>query len=184
MSAPHVLGIDDGPFDPGRSADTLVVGVVMAGADLVEGVLSMRLPIDGGEATPALAAWITRSRFHPLLRAVLLDGITIAGLSVIDLPALGAAVGLPVIAATRRRPSSDRLADALRAAGYPERIESIERAGPAHECGDIFFECAGIDEADARTILESQRGKSHIPECLRLAHIIATGLATGESRGA
>ncbi|MGH9362691.1 MAG: DUF99 family protein, partial [Thermoanaerobaculia bacterium] len=84
----HVLSIDDGPFHKFRDREALVVGVVTAGKDLVEGVLANRVPVDGADIAARLAGWIVHSRFRPVLRALLLNGITIAGLSVIDLEEL------------------------------------------------------------------------------------------------
>lgn len=183
MALQHIIGIDDGPLRKFEDPDVLVVGVVMAGRERVEGVLTTRLSIDGDGVTEKLAAWIGASRFQPILRAILFDGITIAGLSIIDLPHLGERTGLPVIAVTRRPPSAENLEAALRAAELEDRIPLIERAGPAHRWRRIHFECAGIDAAGARGILEEQSGRSHLPEAVRLAHLIAGGVTLGESRG-
>src|SRR5436853_4028516 len=95
---PHVLGIDDGPFIVGTSATTPVVAVMTEGADLVEAVAVSEFAIDGADVTAFLAAWIGALRFHPALQAVVLGGITIAGLAIVDLPSLAAAIDLPVIA--------------------------------------------------------------------------------------
>ncbi len=43
---PHILGIDDGPFEKGASREVVVVGVMLEGRDLVEGVA----PASGGWA--------------------------------------------------------------------------------------------------------------------------------------
>ena len=179
----HILGIDDSPLDKYKDDTVLVVGVVMAGSNLVEGILSNRLPIDGPAASEVLANWVNQSRFHPILKAIFLDGITIAGLSVIDLPLLAELTSIPVIATTRKIPCSEDLKNALQSAGYPERIPLLEKAGPAHEHGKIYFECAGIEPTDARKLLTDQSGRSLVPESVRLAHLIASGMVLGESRG-
>lgn len=179
----HVLGIDDGPLDRFTDTDTLVVGVVMAGAKLVEGVLTTRLAIDGADATTRLAEWVNGSRFRPLLRAILLDGITIAGLSVVDLPKLSDRTGLPVIAVTRKEPDPKDLSMALESAGFFERLESVRRAGQSGRFRDVSFSCAGIADSEVDRLLANQVGKSKMPECLRLAHLIAGGVTRGESRG-
>ena len=166
-----------------EARDVLVVGVVTAGRDLVEGILTTRLPVDGDGAAEALAEWIAGSRFLPALRAVLLHGITIAGLSVVDLPALSGALGLPAIAVNRKPPRDDELVGALDAAAFPHRIPLIARAGSSHECGSLHFAACGIDPEGARAILLPEVGKSNLPEGLRLAHMIARGVVLGESRG-
>lgn len=183
MSAPHVLGIDDGPFDRHRDRDTLVVGIVTAGPALVEGVLTTRLLIDDASATEHLAGWIEGCRVRPLLRAVFLDGITIAGLAVIDLPLLAEHTGLAVIATTREQPATDGLERALRTAGYTERIAAVQNAGVSSPCDEIHLQHAGVTAAEAIRLVRDQRGRSRLPECLRLAHLIAAGVCRGESRG-
>jgi len=179
----HVLSIDDGPFKKFKDADVLVVGVITAGKDLIEGLLTTRVPVDGEGITDRLADWIDRSRFRPVLRAVLLNGITIAGLSVIDLPELSGRVRLPVIAVHRRPPEDGEVTRALGAAGFPNRVPLLRRAGPSHPLGRIHFTCAGAVPEEARGVLLAESGRSHLPEGLRLAHLIAQGLVLGESRG-
>ena len=141
------------------------------------------LEIDGADATTRLAEWVNGSRFRPLLRAILLDGITIAGLSVVDLPKLSDKTGLPVIAVTRKEPDPKDLSMALESAGFFERLESVRRAGQSGRFRDVSFSCAGIADSEVDRLLANQVGKSKMPECLRLAHLIAGGVTRGESRG-
>jgi endonuclease V-like protein UPF0215 family len=181
---PHLLGVDDGPFDKRRDAEAALVAVVMEGADLVEGVAVARFPVDGDDATGFLASWIGSLRFRPALQGVLLGGITIAGLGVVDLESLAAAIGRPVIAVNRRDPSHHRLADALRAAGLAERLAVVERCPlAARSASGLFLAAAGIEFAQAEALVEACCGKADLPEPLRLAHLIARAVETGESRG-
>jgi endonuclease V-like protein UPF0215 family len=179
----HLISIDDGPFDKFRDREVLVVGVVTAGRDLVEGVLTTRIPVDGAAVAERLSDWIGKSRFRPVLRALLLNGITIAGLSVVDLPELSGRLRLPVISVHRRPPRNEEVKRALLAAGFPERMELLERAGPSSPLGKIGFAAAGIEREEAERLLLAERGRSHLPEGLRLAHLIAQGLVLGESKG-
>jgi hypothetical protein len=180
----HLIAIDDAPFDKFRDPDALVVGVVTAGRGRVEGVLTTRVPIDAPDATERLARWVTGSRFHPSLRSLLLEGITIAGLAVIDLPRLHEETGLPVISVQRRRPEPGRLEEALERLGFHDRLALVAAAGPFHPLGDLLvFNAAGVDAAGARRILEETTARAHIPEGLRLAHLIGQGLVIGESKG-
>jgi hypothetical protein len=179
----HVLSIDDGPFRKFHDGNALIIGIITAGEGLVEGVLTTRFPVDGAAAAEALARWIAASRFKPVLRAVLVNGITIAGLGVVDIAELGRRLGLPVISVLRRCPGSSDLIEALRAAGLEDRIPIVERSGPFHRFRGIHFTAAGIEPADAAGILEAEAGRSHLPEGIRLAHIIGQGIVLGESHG-
>ena len=181
---PHVLGIDDGPFVVGASVDTPIVGVMTEGNHPVEAVAVTRFPIDGADVTAFLAAWITGLRLHPALQAIVLGGVTIAGLAVIDLPALAAATALPVIAVTRRDPTNHRVADALRAAGLADRLALLARTPPSFATSTgLHLACAGATNDAASALVTACLGKAAVPEPLRLAHLIGRAVATGESRG-
>ena len=181
---PHVFGIDDGPFVVRAGGDTPIVGVMTEGPDLVEAVAVTRFPVDGDDATGFLAAWVTGLRLHPALQAVVLGGITIAGLGVVDLAALAARVGVPVVAVSRRDPRAHRVGDALRAAGLAARLAVLERTPAAFACPDgLYLACAGASAEEAARVVAGCRGKARVPEPLRLAHMIARAVAVGESRG-
>jgi len=63
------------------------------------------------------------------------------------------------------------------------KIKLIEKAGKVIQAGDIFVQLSGIDLEKAGKILRIVCTRSLIPEPLRLAHIIAAGIAAGESKG-
>ncbi len=181
---PHLLGIDDGPFDKGCDREVPLVAVAMEGADLVEAVATTRFPVDGEDVTPFLAEWIGGLRVRPALRGVFLGGITIAGLAVVDVRALAAAAELPVIVVNRRDPADHELHRALRAAGLDARLELVEATPPAFPVNrHLWAACAGIDADGARHLLGAARRKGELPEPLRLAHLIARAMVSGESRG-
>lgn len=181
---PHLLGIDDGPVDRGAPDGVVIVGVVMEGADLVEGVAVAQFAVDGPDATEFLGTWIKGLRFRPALHGIVLGGITIAGLGVVDLVALAERTGIPVIAVNRRDPSDHRLGDALRAAGLAERLSIVERTPEAVRLDTrVYLSCAGATPEAAARLLRGCTSKSDLPEPLRVAHLVARAIATGQSRG-
>ena len=184
MARPHLLGIDDGPFEKHTSADVPVVAVLMEGHDLVEGVAVTRFAVDGKDATGVLAEWIRGLRFHAGLQGIVLGGISVAGLGIVDVPGLAERTGVPVLAVNRRDPAASRLPDALRAAGLADRIALVERSPRAFQTGrGLWVTCAGIPDERATALVESSLYKSDLPEPLRLAHLVAQAIALGESRG-
>jgi len=181
---PHVLGVDDGPFEKRQAAPVPVVGVVMEGADLVESVALSSFPVDGAGATEFLARWIAGLRGRAGLHAVVLGGITLAGLGIVELPALAARLALPVLAVARRSTNRSELARALRAAGLEERLPLVREAPRAFRVHDgLWVSAAGIERDDAATLLRATLRKAALPEPLRLAHLVARAVALGESRG-
>jgi endonuclease V-like protein UPF0215 family len=180
----HLIGIDEGPFEKFSSPDVAVVAVMMEGSDLVEAVATRRFPVDGEGATEFLARWIGSLRCQPALQGVLLGGITFAGLGVVDVPALADALGLPVLNVNRRRRSNDAIRQALETAHLTHRFPAVEHAPePIEAAPGLWVGAAGIDPDTACAWARDACAKSQIPEPLRLAHLIAAALESGESRG-
>jgi endonuclease V-like protein UPF0215 family len=179
-----VLGIDDAPFSKRQREAVPIVAVMMEGCDLVEAVAFSSFPVDGDGATDFLADWVCGLRMRRSLQAVVLGGITIAGLGVVDVDALASRLRRPVLVATRRRPSDAELVRALRAAGLPERIPLVETAPRAARVAEGFYLAhAGIARPAAEAIARRTLRKARLPEPLRVAHLIGSALVTGASRG-
>jgi endonuclease V-like protein UPF0215 family len=181
---PHLIGIDDGPFEKDTDAATPIVGVVMEGSDLVEGVAMTSFPIDGAGVTEFLTEWVQDLRFRPGLQGVVLGGITIAGLAVIDVERLSEALRMPVLVVNRKDPRNHRLAGALRSAGLADRLGVVDRTPPSLPLGGgLHFACAGATPEEAAQLIDATRRKGEMPEPLRLAHLIASAVVRGQSRG-
>jgi endonuclease V-like protein UPF0215 family len=181
---PHVLGIDDAPFDKGQRDPVPIVGVMMEGCDLVESVAIGTFPVDGDDATEFLRDWITGLRAFASVQAVVLGGITIAGLGVVDIEALAKRLGVPVLTVTRRDPAISELGAALESAGLRERLPIADGAPRAFRLdAGLYVSHAGASRAQATRLVEATVRKSRLPEPLRIAHLVARALVTGESRG-
>jgi endonuclease V-like protein UPF0215 family len=181
---PHLLGVDDGPFEKRVDDRVPIVGVMMEGADLVEAVATTEFPVDGEGSAAFLAEWIGGLRFRPALQGVVLGGITIAGLAVIDVEELSRRLELPVLVVNRREPSDERLIRALRTAGFEQRVPIVERSPAAYAVAErLFVGAAGAEPELAARLVRSAQRKSDLPEPLRVAHLVARALVHGESRG-
>jgi endonuclease V-like protein UPF0215 family len=178
------LGIDDGPVDKRSGSPVPVVGVMMEGADLVEAVAITRLPVDCAGATDFLAEWVSGLRLRPALQAVVVGGITIAGLGILEIERLSRALRRPVLVVNRRAPVNDSLVHALEQAGLADRRDVVERSPAARAVGPrLFVSAVGLGPEEAASLVRSVRRKSELPEALRIAHLVARAVATGESRG-
>lgn len=180
-----MLGIDDGPVEKhADGAVTPIVGVMTEGADLVESVAVTRFPVDGDGVSDFLAEWISGLRLRPALHGVLFTGITLAGLALLEPARLAARLSLPVVVVNRKPPRDGPLRRALQTAGLDERVALLDAAPRAFAAdARLHAAVAGADPVFARLLIERTRGKSDLPEALRLAHLIARALADGESRG-
>jgi endonuclease V-like protein UPF0215 family len=182
--SPHVLGIDDAPFEKRQSGPVPIVGVMMEGATVVESVVIGAFPVDGSDATAYLSGWIAGVRFVRAVQAVMLGGVTIAGLGVVDVNRLSRELERPVLVVTRRSPSGSDLERALLAAGLTDRVPILRRSpalAPVSE--GLFLAHAGVTPEEAKHLVAATVGKARVPEPLRVAHLIARALVLGESRG-
>lgn len=179
----HVVGFDDAPFERTHRGDVLVIGAVFA-ATRLDGVLSCAVRRDGANATRSIADCVRRSRFYPQLHAVLLQGIAFAGFNVVDLPRLHAALGLPVMTVVRQRPDLSAIKRALlhKVRGGKRKWRLIERAGALERVAGLYVQCVGLSTKQAHEVIERYAINSALPEPLRVAHLIAGGIALGESR--
>ena len=179
----RVIGIDDSPFNKFKDSKVLVVGVVMRGGSWVDGILSTKVDVDGNDSTIKLAEMINKCKFKPQLQCIFLDGIAVAGFNVIDVKELNKKTKLPVIIIIRRKPNLENIKKTLTKIKKQQKIKLIEKAGNVTQIDNIFVQLTGIGFEDAKKILKVVCTRSLIPEPIRLAHLIASGIAFGESRG-
>ena len=181
----RVLGIDDGVFTPHVAAWVPVIGVVFRGGYWLDGVMHTKIMVDGFDATDKISSMIISSPHHRQLRVIMLNGVTFAGFNVVDIQALNVATGLPVIAVTREKPGLAEIHDALQhlprseerwrlILGAGELVEVCTRRGKGH----IYVHAAGVSVEDARRILRLTSTRSDVPEALRVAHLVASGLSS------
>lgn len=181
------LGVDDGPFRFG-DARTRIVGVVTRGASYVEGVLSSWCEVDGLDATERIEEMVRGSRFHPTVRALLLNGSTMGGFNPVDLERLFRSTGIPVVSLVRSEPDRESSRAALKKhfPDWEERWRLLEAQRPravrvaGHE---VWVAHRGLDDGDVSPLLEKATVRGAVPEPIRLAHLIASGVERGESRG-
>ncbi len=180
----NVVGIDDAPFERTSRGDVPVVGVVFA-AHRLDGLLTTKIRRDGVNSTAQLIAMLNGSRFRQHLHAVLLQGIALGGFNVVDLHGLHRALGLPVLVVARRQPNLERIRSALLAhvPGGLKKWKLIESAGKMESTAGVWVQRAGISREDAAALIRQHRIHGSLPEPIRVAHLIAGGMTTGESRG-
>jgi endonuclease V-like protein UPF0215 family len=179
----RVLGVDDGVFTPHVESLATVVGVVFRGGYWLDGVMHTEILVDGFDATEKISTMITGSPHHEQLRVIMLNGITFAGFNVVDIKALSNAAHLPVIAVTRGKPDLPRIRKALKhLPKSEERWKATLNAGEVyevstrHEGEKIYLHTAGVSMLDAEKIVRLTSTRSNIPEALRVAHLIASGI--------
>ena len=183
----RILGVDDAPF---KFTDEYVpvVGVVVRAPNYVEGVLTARVHVDGTDATDVLATAISHSRYRKGLALVLLDGAALGGFNVVDIDALHGATGVPVATVTRDRPDFEAMERVLRRKfeDWARRLEILRRrelirVETAHR--PLYATVAGLPPRDLKEAVHRCTIRGALPEPVRVAHLIATAIVKGESKG-
>jgi endonuclease V-like protein UPF0215 family len=180
----NIIGFDDAPFPHAYTGDVLLVGAVFSRTRL-DGVLSGKVRRDGANSTARMIEMIVSSQFARHVRAVLLQGIAVAGFNVVDVHALHDALRIPVLVIARRRPDLPAMRRALfsRVGDAERKWRLIQSAGPMVPLGSVLVQRVGIDADAALRLLRATTLHGHLPEALRVAHLIAGGVTTGKSRG-
>ena len=177
----RAIGFDDAPFIRHTDKPVAVAGVVCSQTRF-EGMLWGQIQTDGWNSTQKLAQMLLRSKFHPQLHLVLLDGISMGGLNLINLPLLSQRLQLPCVAVMRRLPNQKKMKAAISHLPHPEkRLQILAKAGEIYVYPPFYFQVYGLDAAITARILQSLTDTGNVPEALRLAHLITSAVINGES---
>lgn len=186
----RILGVDDAPFVPHSKEQVMIIGTLFRAGNWLDGVLRTYITVDGTDATTSLIAMVNGSRHLEQLGVMMLDGITFGGFNVVNIRKIFQETGVPVIVIMRKYPDLFRIKKALKNfADWEERWNHILEAGDIykvhklHNQESIYMQFCGITEENAREIVSLSATRSAIPEPIRVAHIIAAGVTTGESKG-
>ena len=180
----RVLGVDDSAFVPHVKGQVPVVGVVFRGGYWLDGVMYTEIAVDGFDATDKISSMITSSPHYKQLRVIMLNGITFAGFNIVDVKKLYTATKLPIITVTREKPDLVKIRKALQnLSRSKERWRAILSAGETLEVSTrnvkakVYMQTVGVSKEDAQKILRLTSTRSNIPEALRVAHLIASGIS-------
>lgn len=181
----RIVGVDDGFFLPHTHGKCDVIGVVFRGGYWLDGVMRTQIKIDGMDATEKIGGMIVNSPHHGQLRVVMLDGVTFAGFNIVDTSQLHEIVNLPIIAVTREKPNFDDIQKALKNLSFSkERWKVIADGKDVTEVSMrdgkkiVYMQAVGIELDIAKRVVRSTATRSNIPEALRVAHLIASGLTS------
>ncbi len=179
----RILGIDDSPFDKFRDKKVLVIGTFFRGGSSLDGVMTTTAAVDGSDATARIIRMVKKSKFYTQLRVIMLNGIAVGGFNVVDIRQLHKKTKIPVIVVMRNYPEVGKIRSTLARLGMNSKIRLIEKAGVIRKVGNIHIQLAGCSLEKAKELLKISCTRSHIPEPIRAAHLIAAGIKLGESRG-
>lgn len=180
----RILAVDDSSL---KFEKVTIIGTFFRGGRQLDGILRTEITKDGLDATEVLVRMIRNSKFCSQIRVIILDGVTYAGFNPVDITLLHRETSIPVLVFMRSCPDFEKIRLAL--AHLPDsdlRWEIIRRAGKIRKIDGekpVYIQICGIDVESAVKIIKMTSIFGNIPEPLRAAHIIATGIVLGESKG-
>jgi len=183
----RLLGIDDSPFTFNEKYVN-IIGVVMRGGSYLECVLRDQVSVDGDDATFVCKNMIKDTRHKKQLKAVLFDGVALGGFNVVDIEEIYNETGVPVVTITRDKPDMKKIKKALQKNFNDwKRRWNVLSKGEIHEVktsyNPIYVKCVGLSIEEAKEIIKLSTIRGVIPEPIRVAHLIASGITRGESYG-
>ncbi|MGC8582026.1 MAG: DUF99 family protein [Thermoplasmata archaeon] len=183
----RIFAIDDSPFRF-SDKDTYAVGVICRLPVYIEGINIFSVDVDGNDSTEKIISVVNQSRFKENIKAIIVNGIALAGFNVIDIASIYAKTDIPVVTVSRKIPDMNTIKKTLekKFIDWKDKWKLIKK-NEIHimERGvhRLSFSYIGIEEKNARDLIEKSIYKGNYPEALRIAHIIASAIKKGESKG-
>ncbi|MHA2271848.1 MAG: endonuclease dU [Candidatus Hodarchaeales archaeon] len=175
-----LIGFDDGQFHFRKPSSRVpIVGAVMKGAAYLEGVLQDFMAVDDG-ITQTILRMLKSSPHLGQIRAILTPGITFGGFSVLDINEIFEELAIPVIVIIPRYPDFGRIRKAL-LDHFPDgaqRWKLIQKAGKPKldPSSGLYVQHIGCTFDICSQIIRLTAIQGKVPEPLRVAHLIASGL--------
>jgi endonuclease V-like protein UPF0215 family len=174
--------VDDGAFQIRRGAvgSAVVVAVLFHGCQISATRIG-RIQVDGTDANSVLIALLKTLAYD----VVMLSGISFGGFNLVDIKRLSGETGKPVIGVIGRRPNNTAVRHALRGhfEDWKRRWQTVRNAGSLYSCRPlvkepkVYFEVKGCSPSFARKLIASSSMISRLPEPIRVAGLLARGLA-------
>ena len=110
------------------------------------------------------------------------------GFNIVDIHELHHKIALPIVTITRDKPDFKAIEKALKEhfKNWQKRLDIIksgELVALETEHNPIYVKFVGIKLADVKRIIKLATVQGVLPEAIRVAHLIASGLVAGESYG-
>ena len=179
----NIIGFDDAPFQRNHKGNVKVIGTIYARSQL-NGILVGEIKKDGSDAAKKLVSLISGSKFAESIQLVMLQGIAMGGFNVVDVFSLHEQLDVPILVVSRKIPNMRAIKEALlNIRGGRLKWSIIEKLGDMEPVNRVYVQRVGLTIRQATTVVNQFTATGHIPEPLRVAHLIAGAMVDGQSRG-
>ncbi len=171
-SGTRFLGIDDASHEKFSDTETYLVGVAYRGTEFIKDIRKTKIQVDGGDATEKVIK-LYNSAEASAIGCILLDGISFAGLNIVDLEKIHNETGVPVVSVTKNQPDREKFYEALEIVGNEDGFWELEDPEELElSDGKVYLQYAGISKEGAKDAVEKSIIHGQVPECIRVADMI------------
>ncbi len=180
------IGFDDMPFTR-KNNYTHLVGTIIRSPQYIEGFVYKRIKIDGLDSTDRIIDSI-QYKYRDQLECIFTHGLTFAGFNVMNCKKIYENLNVPLIAITKKIPDMKNVKSALekhfddwelRYSLFSMPDENVIKING----GQIFIQYYGTSYENAEYLIKNFTISGHIPEPIRISHLIATSFKFGYSKG-
>ena len=145
-------------------------------------MLLCEVEANGSYETGNIIKRIANSRFLEQIRIIAINGTTVAGTNTVDITNIYSKFKMPIMTITRKKPVQMLKESILsiKKDGYAHKTETLDRISKSAKLekqGGFYVQHMGIENVTAYKYIENA------PSSLKLAHMIASKVARGESKG-
>ena len=176
----RILGVDDGPFTL-HDKIVPVICTVYRGKHSIDGLISFYVKRDGLDSTTKLIKTINESKHKRQLKVIMINGVALGGFNIVDLEMVNKKTGIPVIAVVNRVPDMESIKKAIKnLTNSKKRWALIEKLPLVSSVkipdGNVYYQYVGLSKGDAGDIVRDSILRGKVPEPIRAAHLIASGI--------
>ncbi|HUU79645.1 MAG TPA: DUF99 family protein [candidate division Zixibacteria bacterium] len=174
-----ILGIACSSFNRMKEKEIPLVGIVIRGATILEGVMQSSVTVDGEDATNKIVELVQNSTHKDQLKMIMTRGVTVAGFNYIDIKELFYLTSLPIISIVDHNPDMKKIRLAIQnVSNWEKRFEKISQCPirsvqTTNNDEPVFVQSIGIEEKKIDKFLKEITIVGRIPEPIRVARLIA-----------
>jgi|GEM_PF-5122979 len=171
--------VADGSFNREKQKETTITAVTTQGKFYIENIETTRVKIDGENATNKIIELNNEKNSVKQSNLFLLQGTTIAGLNVINIPRIYEKTKKPVITVLSKKPSEEKIKKAIKKVENSEEKLKKLNENPKyrkHEEKNIYYSSIGLNNKETERIIEKMIHKGNYPESLRITKKIARSI--------
>ncbi|MGQ9782221.1 MAG: endonuclease dU [Nitrososphaeria archaeon] len=164
-------------FRKGLLDASILSGTVMRADLVIDGVVLGKATLGGDDATRSIISMFKGMRRKDV-NVIMVGGSIVSLFNIVDVDGLYESLKVPVISLTYR--PSEGLEEHIKRhfVGEPSKLEAYRRLGERHPMilhtgKKVYVRCAGINDQDAKGVIDKFTLQGALPEPIRVARLLS-----------